>query len=103
MERQPGCYAHAARTCRRGDRVSQIVYFVAQQPRGNSALQPTRHRARDEIAPLHSITSSAIASTLGAMVRPSALAVLRFMTNSNFAGCIIGKLAGFSPLSIRAA
>src|ERR1700722_3526829 len=32
----------------------------------------------------YSITSSAMASTLGGIVRPSALAVLRFITNSNF-------------------
>jgi hypothetical protein len=39
--------------------------------------------ARNELPPAHSITSSASASTCGGMERPSALAVLRLMTNSN--------------------
>src|SRR6516165_2399975 len=38
---------------------------------------------RDELAPLHSITSSAIERTSGEMVRSSVLAVLRLITNSN--------------------
>ena len=41
---------------------------------------------RDELAPLHSITSSARARSVGGMVRPSALAVLRLMTSSNLVG-----------------
>src|SRR5258705_11500814 len=38
---------------------------------------------RDELAPLHSITSSARASSNGGTSRPSALATVRLMTNSN--------------------
>ena len=34
------------------------------------------------------------------MVRPSALAVLRLMTSSNFVGCSTGRSAGFAPLRI---
>ena len=48
--------------------------------------RPRRRRAaeqRDELAPFHSITSSARASSCGGTVRPSALAVLRLMTSSN--------------------
>src|SRR6266516_1920518 len=52
---------------------------------------------------LHSITSSASASSDGGTVRPSALAVLRLMTNSYCAARQIGKSAGFAPLRIRAA
>src|SRR4029077_14042489 len=44
----------------------------------------------DEIAPLHSITSSAIASTPGGMVRPSVLAVLRLITSLYFVGACTG-------------
>jgi hypothetical protein len=40
----------------------------------------------DELAPLHSITSSARAMSDGGTLRPIALAVLRFITNSNFVG-----------------
>jgi hypothetical protein len=38
---------------------------------------------RDELATVHSITSSARASSNGGMLRPSALAVLMLITNSN--------------------
>src|SRR5215510_2933297 len=50
-----------------------------------------------ELAPLHSITSSVRTSNVGGMVMPSALAVLRFITSSNFVGCWIGRSAGFAP------
>jgi hypothetical protein len=52
---------------------------------------------------LHSITSSASASNLPGISRPSALAVLRLITKSNFVDCWTGKLAGFSPLRMRPA
>src|SRR5262249_46999517 len=58
---------------------------------------------RDEFAALHSITSSASASSLSGTGRPSALAVLRLMTSSNLVGCTTGSSPGFSPLRIRAA
>src|SRR5262245_48778096 len=48
----------------------------------------------------HSITSSARASSVGGTSRPSALAVLRLMTSSNFVGCSTGKSAGLAPLRI---
>src|SRR5262249_55209916 len=56
---------------------------------------------RDELAPLHSITSSARASSIGGTSRPSAFAVLRLTANSYFVGACTGRLAGFSPLRIR--
>src|SRR5262245_43943703 len=57
---------------------------------------------RDELAASHhSITSSALACNVSGTVRPSAFAVLRLMISSNLVGCITGRLAGFSPLSIR--
>src|SRR5215211_6060481 len=52
------------------------------------------------ISPLHSITSSARASSVGGISRPSALAVLRLMTSSNLVACCTGISAGFSPLRI---
>src|SRR5262249_26057877 len=52
-----------------------------ERPRGRRAADK-----RDERAPLHSITSSAIASNLSGISRPSALAVLRSMTNSYLLG-----------------
>src|SRR5712692_9050893 len=56
---------------------------------------------RDESAPLHSITSSARASSVGGTSRPSALAVLRLITNSYLVGACTGRSAGFSPLRMR--
>jgi len=51
----------------------------------------------DELAPPHSINSSAVASSEGGIVKPRALAVLRLMTNSNFVGNSTGKSEGFTP------
>jgi hypothetical protein len=49
--------------------------------------RPSRSRAaeqRDELASLHSITSSVMASSLSGIWRPSAFAVLRLITSSYF-------------------
>src|ERR1035437_5297801 len=65
--------------------------------------RPCRRRAADkcdELTAPHSITSSAVASSVGGTVRPCAFAVLRFMTSSNFVGCSTGRSAGFLPLKI---
>jgi hypothetical protein len=43
---------------------------------------------RDELPPVHSITSSAMASRIGGISMLSVLAVCRLITNSNFVGCI---------------
>src|SRR5262245_50686246 len=56
---------------------------------------------RDECAAVHSITSSASASSRSGTFRPSALAVLRLITSSNLVGCTTGRSAGFSPLRMR--
>src|SRR5262245_44302363 len=65
---------------------------------------PYHHRLakqRDELAPVHSITSSARASSVGGTARPSALAVLRLITNSYVVGTCTGRSAGFSPFRMR--
>src|SRR5262249_35744610 len=56
---------------------------------------------RDELAPYHSITSSARASNVAGISTPIVLAVCRLMTSSNLVACIIGKSAAFSPLRMR--
>src|SRR5262249_43513422 len=66
-----------------------------ERPRESRAAEQ-----RDELAPLHSITSSAMASMPGGIVRPSILAVLRLITSSNLVGCRTGKSAGLAPLRI---
>ena len=48
----------------------------------------------------HRITSSARNSSSGGIVIPSALAVLRLITSSNFVGCSTGILPGLAPLRI---
>jgi hypothetical protein len=69
--------------------------------------RPSGRRAadkRDELAAAdHSITSSASASSRSGTSMPSALAVLRLITNSNFVDCWTGKSAGLSPLRMRPA
>src|SRR5262245_30654695 len=66
--------------------------------------RPCRRRPaeqRDELAPLHSITSSARARSVVGTSSPSALAVLRLITSSNLVGCWTGSSAGFSPRRMR--
>src|ERR1700756_5878753 len=48
----------------------------------------------------HSITSSARESSVGEMLRPIALAVLRLMASSIFVGCSTGRSPGFAPAKI---
>jgi hypothetical protein len=49
----------------------------------------------------HSIIWSARPSSVGGTSRPSALAVLRLITNSNLVDCVTRKSAGFSSLRMR--
>src|SRR6266576_3240682 len=68
-----------------------------------SLLGPDLHRLdRTSFAwRTHSITSSASASSVGGISRPSVVAVLRLITNSNLVGCSTGRSPGFVPLRIR--
>src|SRR5215475_8025050 len=71
---------------------------------GRTTAEQRRRRAaeqRDELAPLHSITSSARCCKNHGTSSPSALAVLRLMTRSNLVGCTTGKSPGLAPLRIR--
>jgi hypothetical protein len=54
----------------------------------------------DQIAAVHSMTSSARARIEGGTVSPSAFAVLRLMTSSKVVGCCTGRSAGLAPLRI---
>src|SRR5215470_8251784 len=65
--------------------------------------RPRRRRAaeqRDELAPFHSITLSARCWKNQGTSMLSALAVLRLITSSNFAGCSTGISPGFPPCKI---
>ena len=46
------------------------------------------------------VTLSALASTLGGVVRPICLAACRLMTNSNLVGCSMGSSPGLAPFKI---
>ena len=82
-------------------------------PRNSDHRRPILLRARherprrrasqssDQRASVHSMTSSASASSLSGIWRPSVLAVLRLTTNSNLVGRTIGNSAGFSPFRMR--
>ncbi len=65
-----------------------------------SAPQHVRNPVASQNSPSHSMTWSARASTDGGMASPSACAVRRLMTNSNFVGCSMGRSAGLAPLRI---
>src|SRR5215831_13444490 len=68
-----------------------------ERPGGSRAAEQ-----RDELAaPHHSITSSASNCIELGTERPSALAVLTLITNSNFVDRCTGRSPGFSPLTIR--
>src|SRR5262249_51335752 len=67
--------------------VFDVEHFGHDQPLFRSAL--------------HSITSSARASRVSGTVRPSALAVVRLITNSYLVGACTGSSAGLSPLRMR--
>src|SRR5262249_55714189 len=57
----------------------------------------------DERSPVHHwMTSSARPSTDCGIVRPSAFAVFRLITNSNLVGCSMGRSAGLAPRRILA-
>jgi rhodanese-related sulfurtransferase len=65
------------------------------------------HRGRaaehcDELAPPHSMTSSARRRIAVGNSTPITLAVLRLMTSSKFETCSTGRLAAFAPLKILA-
>ena len=49
----------------------------------------------------YSITSSAIATSVGGGWRPSTFAVLRFIASSNLSGNCKGRSAGFAPFRMR--
>src|SRR3954462_987901 len=83
-------HADAARSLGRGD--TRPV---------QSGSRHCRTDKRDELAPLHSITSSANASSIGGTSSPSALAVLRLITSSNLVGCWTGSSAGLAPRRTR--
>src|SRR5262249_11898743 len=72
-ERSPFCGGWATKKADHWD--SPMLRARRERPRRHAAEQ------RDELAPLHSITSSAATRSVLGTVRPSARAVLRLMAN----------------------
>src|SRR5262249_280111 len=81
-------------------KVTQLEHFRLLRARRE---RPRRCAAeqRDELAALHSITSSASERSLSGIWRPRALTVFRLMTRRNLVCCGPGRSAGFAPLRIR--
>src|SRR5262249_47403686 len=75
-------------------RQRRLLRSRRERPRRRAAEQ------RYELATLHSITSSARASSVGGISKPKTLAVFRLTTNSNLVPCCTGRSAGFAPLRI---
>src|SRR5215831_6266367 len=75
--------------------LARLLRARCERPGGRAAEQ------RDELAPLHSITSSAATSRPGGTVRPSAFAVLRLTIVSNLVAACTGRSAGLSPRRMR--
>jgi hypothetical protein len=89
---------------RRAGPFCQSRFLGLRQMDESHGERPSNHRtaeSQDELAPPHSITSSARASTVAEISRPSALAVLRLITSSYLVGACTGRSAGFSPLRMR--
>src|SRR5262249_62007256 len=89
------------RRCRWGaeetdHRHRRLLRSRRKRPRGCRAADE-----RDERAAFHSITSSARASSVGGTSRPSALAVLRLMINSNLVDHLTGRSLGRAPRKMR--
>src|SRR5262249_50739186 len=96
------CIARARKQAAEAINASGLLSARHERPRDGRAAEQ-----RDELPALHlrghSMTSSARASSLSGIWRPSAFAVLRLMLNPNFVACMTGRSAGFSPLRMRPA
>src|SRR5262249_13088123 len=73
----------------------------SSRPRASHHDGPRLNAASQVKRPLHSITSSAAASSVGGTASPNVFAVTRLMTSSNVAARRTGISFGCSPLSTR--
>src|SRR5262245_60913344 len=93
---------------RRPDRVASLCllrsvcdqFVVARRSAAWCHELPGADAANEVAVVAYSITSSASASSLSGRWRPSALAVVRLRTSSNWVDCITGRSAGCAPLRI---
>ena len=102
VARVHGCFIGDSRE--RAQAPNAWFLLCAGGERPNNRMRRRRATQKgDELAPPHSITSSARPSSIGEISRPSALAVLRLITNSNLTGPWTGSSLGFAPLRMRSA
>src|SRR5262249_21174687 len=97
-------YAHhldlrQSRCCRSGRPHRRRLLRMRMCCKRPCRSQPSKQT--DELVPPHSITSSARASSLSGICRPSAFAVFVLMISSYLVGCRTGRSAGRSPLRMR--
>src|SRR5262249_19967182 len=86
----------------------EMAHQHTDPPHPLALLRPRRERPRrraaeerDEVAPFHSITSSARARNDSGTARPMALAVLRLTTSWNVVGYCTGRSGDLAPRSMR--
>src|SRR5262249_60844717 len=78
-----------------------VADIFPQQRRLWVRLQMISHAVQQADARLHySITSSARASRVGGIRRPSAVAVFTLRTSSSLVGCSTGRSLGLAPFKI---
>jgi hypothetical protein len=75
--------------------LARLLRTCSERPRARAAEQ------RDELATLHSMTSSAMSCICVGTFSPSAFAVFMLIASSNFVGACTGRSAGFAPLRMR--
>src|SRR5258706_3589182 len=78
------------------------VYLRLLRPRDERPRCRRAAEQGDELAPIHSITSSARSRIDVGSVTPIALAVFRLSANSKFVACSTGRSAGCAPRRILA-
>ena len=85
-------------------RLPQVPEVTGRRRRPERSRQWLGGGARSDwrAKPNYSITSSAVICMISGTVRPSALAVLRLMTSSNFVGSMTGRSPDLEPLRIWA-
>src|SRR5262245_532740 len=95
----------SSRVSRSGGETEEPDYWHSRllRPRRERPRNRRAAEQRDELPPPHSITSSASCWRCKGTSRPTALAVLRLIRNSNLVGCSTGRSAGLAPFSILSA
>jgi hypothetical protein len=82
-----------------GHRLADMVDQIPEK--GGLSLSATNRRTAAQQRSVYSITSSAVASSSGGTVRPSAFAALRLMASTNLVGWKMGMSAGLVPFRRR--